>query len=153
MEGPWRKRWLAIGVLAVLLIAGPLIALRYPWQPSVDDNDPEITHRFQLWVDSRSYEFSIHFDSYPSESSAADETTEATLFRLMYTVEVDDDNDHVFYIFDIPHEIVSMWFRVHVTSVEHSPTNPVIAELEMGITEAMTVGIYEMSFLMTAFEV
>ena len=152
LEDSRRKRWLAFGVVVVLLLAGSLIVLRYVWSPSVDDNDPVITHRFQLWVDSRSYEFSIYFDTYPSESAAVDEINELRYFGLMYTVEVGDvDNHHDFYVFDLPQEIDSLWFRVYVVSDIHLPTDSVITELEMGVIETITVSDYEMSFLITPF--
>lgn len=153
LKSPRGKRMLTIGVITVLLIAGSLIVLRYAWLPSVDDNGLPITHRFQIWVDSRSYEFRMVFDFYPSESSAVEENDEARFSGVSVSVQASDDGHYEIYVIDIPKVIATLWLRIQVVSDAHSPTNPVITDHEIGIMETVNVGDYEMSYLMTPFQV
>ena len=153
MEGPRRKRWLAISVLTVLVIAGSLTVLRYAWLPPVDDNGLTVTNKLEFWIDSRSYEFSMDCEFYLSESSAEDEIAEMKHFGVVYPITADAaDSHHTILIFDLLEELVSLWCRVQIVTDQHALTNPVITELEMGIMKTVNVSTYEISFLMTPFE-
>ena len=152
VEGPQKKRLLAIGVLAVLLISGSLIVLRYSWLPSDDDNGLTVTNLLEFWIDSRSYEFSMNCEFYPSEFSAEEEIAEMKFFGVDYPIAADAaDNHHTILIFDLPEELVSLWCRVQIASDQHILTNPVITEIVMDTLKMVTVGPYEISFLMTPF--
>ena len=151
VEGPQKKRLLAIGVLAVLLISGSLIVLRYSWLPSDDDNGTTVTNLLEFWIASRSYNFSMDCEFYPSESSAEDEIAEMKYFGVDYPIAADAaaDNHHTILIFDLPEELVSLWCRVQIASDQHILTNPTITEIVMDTLKMVTVGTYEISFLMT----
>lgn len=146
------KHRCAVGVIIVLLVVGSLIVLRFTWQLSGDDTGPTVTHKLEFWIDSRGYNFSMDCDFYPSESSAVDEIAEMKFFGVVYPIRAGGvDNHHLIQIFDLPDELISLWCRVQFVSDVYSPTNPVITEIEMGITKAVSVGTYEISYLLTPF--
>ena len=143
---------LATGVLAVLLISGSLVVLRYSWLPSNDDNGTTVTNLLEFWIESRSYDFSMNCEFYPSESSAEEEIAEMKFFEVDYPIEADAaDNHHTILMFDLPEELVSLWCRVQIASDQHILTNPVITEIVLDALKMVTVGTYEISFLMTLF--